>query len=221
MDVQIVYIFRWMKNGSPFYQFGELVKMGENKYIPKPPNVLQSLPNTLMLVQRKYQTMSVVMLTMGLAEAELKQLNDFVKGVSFIKAVKDITRPYGKRLDGSPLRVFIVGAARDAIREIKNALVREHFEIMGLGKQDDGTLKTIYRMNRNLDIILIELADGAMPADFITKIRELNSTMMIVTFSPAGDAVPPPSLNVKGHFAPPFNRDSIAESLQKMGDYRR
>ncbi|MEK6795361.1 MAG: hypothetical protein AABZ39_11315 [Spirochaetota bacterium] len=221
MDVQIIYIFRWMKNGSPFYQFGELVKVAENKYIPKPPNMIQSLPSALMLVQRKYQNMSVVMLTMGLTEAESKQLTDFVKGVTFIKAVKDVTRPYGKRLDGSPLRVFIIGNARDAIREIKNALVREHFEIMGLGKLDDPTLRTIYRMNRNLDMILIEVSAASMPTDFIGKIRDLNKTMMIVTFSPAGDAVPPPSLNVKGHFAPPFNKDSIADSLQKMGDYRR
>lgn len=213
MDGRVVYLFRWTKNDKPEYQSGEIVMLGEKRYMPRAPDSFQSLANALQMISRKYQTTSVMLLTMGLTEPDSAQLNAFMKTVTFISAVRDITRPTGKRKDGSPSRVFLIGTTMDVLKEIKNTLIREHFEIVGMARAEAEALRSIYRMSRNLDLVVIECsANRSLQEEAITSIRNMNTAIRILSFGAAG--VPP--LTGHGHITAPYSRDSVVAVLKKM-----
>ncbi|MEK6794349.1 MAG: hypothetical protein AABZ39_06210 [Spirochaetota bacterium] len=213
MDGRVVYLFRWTKNDKPEYQSGEIVMLGEKRYMPRAPDSFQSLANALQMISRKYQSTSVMLLTMGLTEPDTAQLNAFLKNSTFISNVRDITRPTGKRKDGSPSRVFLIGTTMDVLKEIKNTLIREHFEIVGMAKAEAEALRTIYRMNRNLDLILIECsANRVLQEETITSIRGINAAIRVLSFGAPGAA----PLSGHGHITAPYTRDTVVAVLKKL-----
>ncbi|MBI4975859.1 MAG: hypothetical protein HZC28_00160 [Spirochaetes bacterium] len=213
MDGRIVYLFRWMKADKPFYQSGEIVMIGEKRFMPRPPDSFQSLSTALQLIGRKYQHVTIILLTMGFAGQELAQLDAFVKKSTFIRGMRDISRPIGKNKDGGPRRVFLIGSSMDTLKVLKDTLIREHFEIVGLARSEPDALRTIYRMSRNIDLVLIEKTnDRSLQEETIKSVRSMSGGIKVLSFGTITDA----PLSTNGHLDPPYTREIVVEILKKV-----
>ncbi len=218
---KIVYIIKWIKNEKPFYQMGEFVPTGFNKYIPAPPEVFFHLNIIFQAIKSKFSFQPLSLLTMGFDETEIALINKFVNSNSFIIGCKHLAKPIGRKPDGSPYRVFMVDSDFGNLKAIKKIIINEHFEIMGIAKTPEDALRFFQKNYKYIDIVIMEilLPSNDVGYEVIKQMKQLSHNLKIIIVTKSNselDVRKAIDFKINGYIIKPVEKDKLINNIKKI-----
>lgn len=217
---KIIYLIRWIKNEKPIYQLGEIVPVGNNRYMPAPPEIFSNFNITLQAIKNKFSLYEVSLLTMGFEKIAEKLIDDFVSKNLFIVTCKHLSRPIGKKSDGTPYRVFMVDSDFNSLKNIRKIIVKEHFEIMGVARNADDALKFFEKYYRYIDILIIEIILGSDDGyEVITQMRKLKNDLKVIIVTKSSsqlDVQKAIDLKINGYIIKPVEKEKLINNIKKI-----
>ncbi|MBU1078526.1 MAG: response regulator [Spirochaetes bacterium] len=221
VDKKIIYLIKWMKNEKPFYQLGEMVPTGmQNKYIPAPPELFYSLNSVFRYMKNNLIASAVVMFTMGMDQNEIETIDLFIDGNYFIKDCKHLSKPLGKKPDGSPYKVYMVDSDFENLKSIKKIIISEHFEIMGVARDAEKAMAFFEKNYRHIDIVIMEIIlPSSNGYDVIEKMLRIKSDLKIIITTMSNDSLDVQKaieLKIHGYIVKPVGREKLVTNIKKV-----
>ncbi len=217
---KIVYLIKWIRNEKPFYQLGELVPSGNNKYIPTPPEIFYNLNIALIYIKNKMSALNVTLISMGFNEFELDEIDRFATNNKFITVTKHLAKPIGKKYDGTPYKIFMIDSDFESLKKIKQIMVSEHFEIIGIARTGKDAIRFLTDKYKYIDIITTEIIlpdeDGYT---IIEQIKNINNRLKIVIITSSNkelDVKKAIDLRINGYIIKPIIKEKIMDNLKKI-----
>ncbi|MBN1897620.1 MAG: response regulator transcription factor [Spirochaetes bacterium] len=217
---RIIYVIKWVKNEKPFFQLGEFVMTGMDKYLPARPEIFFSLNTTLQAIKNKFSSSSLMLLTMGIDKEDVALIDKFIATNSFITGHKNIAKPLGKKSDGTPYRVFMVDSDFEALKKIKRIIVKEHFEIIGIARDSDHAMDFLRKHHDHIDILITELylepTDGYK---LIQKVKDLSPRIKIIIVTKSNselDIRKAVDLKINGYIIKPIDQEKLINDIKKV-----
>lgn len=218
---KIVYIIRWVKNEKPLYQFGEMLNIGQGKkYLPAPPELFYTINSIFRYLKNNLADFNIFFLTMGFDDVDTKIINDFIKQNPFIKDCTHLSKPIGKKADGTPYKVFMVDSDFENLKSIKKIIIDQHFEIMGITRDAEKALIFFEKYYKHIDIVIIEiLLDTSVQGyEIIKKMKNLKKNLKIIIVTKSNnilDVQKAIELKISGYIIKPVVNSKLIESIKK------
>ncbi|MDD5066136.1 MAG: response regulator [bacterium] len=220
MEVKVLYLIKWIKNEKPFYQLGEIIPSGNNKYLPTPPEIFYNLNISLQFIKNKHGSNTITLLSMGFNEEELNEMDRFIKFNKFISSFKHLAKPIGKKSDGTPYKIFMIDSDFDSLKKIKQIMVSEHFEIIGIARTGKDALRFLKDNYKYIDIITTEIIlpdeDGY---NVIEQIKQISANLRIIIITSSNkelDVKRAIDLKINGYIIKPVMREKIIDNIRKI-----
>lgn len=220
MENKVLYLIKWIKNEKPFYQLGEIIPSGGNKFLPTPPEVFYTLNISLQYIKNKHGANSITLFSMGFNEEELTEMERFIRLNKFISSFKHLAKPIGKKSDGTPYKIFMIDSDFESLKKIKQIMVSEHFEIIGIARTGKDALRFLTDQWKYIDIITTEIIlpdeDGY---NVIEQIKQINSNFKIIIITSSNkelDVKRAIDLKINGYIIKPVLREKIIDNIKKI-----
>lgn len=218
---KILYLIKWVKSEKPFYQLGEMVAAGQgNRYIPAPPELYYNLNSVFRYIKNKLFSYDLIMFTMGLDNIELESMDDFIGHNSFIKDCKHLSKPIGKKEDGSPYKVFMVDSDFENLKSIKKIIIGEHFEIMGVARDSEKALQFFEKNYYHIDIVIMEIILPSQNGyDVIQQMKRLKNSLKIIIVTKSNnllDVQKAVDLKIHGYIVKPVDKQKLIANIKKV-----
>lgn len=219
-ETKLLYIIKWVKGEKPYFQFGEFINTGEGRVIPSPPANYTNLNMLFQYLQNVYSTKVNTLLTMNMGEDEKQILDRFISTHPYIAKHKHLSKPAGKKTDGSPFRVYLVDDNMQDMKAVRQILMDEHFEIVGFAKTPENADKFISSNIRHIDLIICEiyLTDGNL-FEVLRKVKLLRQDVMTLVISKSSNKVDVQkvlSLKTDGYMIKPVDRENLLKQLRRI-----
>lgn len=220
MENKVLYLIKWIKNEKPFYQLGEIIPSGNNKFLPTPPEVFYTLNISLQFIKNKHGQHAITLFSMGFNEEELSEMDRFIKFNKFITSFKHLAKPFGKKSDGTPYKIFMIDSDFEALKKIKQIMVSEHFEIIGIARTGKDALRFLKDNWKHIDMITTEIIlpdeDGY---NLIEQIKRINGNFKIIIITSSNkelDVKRAIDLKINGYVIKPVIREKIIDNIKKI-----
>ncbi len=213
-------MIKWVKGDKPYYQFSEFIQTGEGRVIPAPPTTYFNLNVLFQLLQNQYSVYINTLLTMNFDEEERNAIDKFISTHSFIIKHKHLSKPAGKKTDGSPFRVFLIDDNMQDIKQVRQILMDEHFEIVGFAKTQESADRFLETKIKHVDLVICEiyLADGST-FDIIPMLKSQKNNILVLIVSKSSNKIDVQksiSLKADGYVIKPVEKESFIRQLRKI-----
>jgi two-component system, chemotaxis family, chemotaxis protein CheY len=219
-DRKIIYIIRWMKAEKPLYHFGEFLQTSEGRFLPSPAQIFSSLNILFLLLKNKYSGYKLLLVAMGFDPEEIDQTDKFISLNPFVVSKKYMPKPAGKKLDGTPCRVFLVDESMDDMKKLKQIMLDEHFEIMSMARNPDSAIRFFKSNFSHIDVVLTEVyLKNSNMLDVIRDMKLLKNAIKIVVISATNskpDVQRLLEMKVDGYFIKPVDREKLVNQLRTI-----
>jgi two-component system, chemotaxis family, chemotaxis protein CheY len=216
-----IYIIRWAKDSDkPDYHIGEFVALGENEYIPAPPQVFWNLNALMLYMKNRYSGTKVALLVMGFSTEESELIEKFAQAHPFVFKYKFVGRPSGKKPDGTPYRIFLVDDDNTRLRELNKILLDEHFEIISMARTPDNSIAFFCSYARHIDILITEIhLNLSNMFEAIRMMKKLKPDLKVIVLAQSPNKIELQRLmdmKVDRILIKPVDRKQIIEALKQI-----
>ena len=214
-----LYILRWIKFSKPVYHFGELVIV-DGKFIPGPAIVYHSLNLLIQTIKNRHQKFKINIITMGLTKDERNVIDRFKIGNPQISGIKHIQKPLGKKSDGSLFRVFLVDNDFSTLKDVKEIIVPQHFELVSIARTGLQAYEFYSKQYKNIDILFVGLQlNDCTGYQLIEEFKKFNRdliTIVMVYSEKDIDAIISNRLHINFHIKKPVVKSELLDKIKRM-----
>lgn len=212
------YLIKWIRSEKPYYQLGEMVYTGaNNKYIPTPRENFYSINSAFRLIKNKLSHYTIRLLTNGLDDTEIEAVNTFIKSNYFIIDFRHLSKPIGKKADGTPYRVLLVDNDIDNLKKVMKLMLKEHFDIMSMSKSGPQALTFFEKNSKHIDCVIMEIMLPATNGyNIIEKMREIKGDIKVIVMTKTNNSFNVQraiEVNVQGYLVKPIIKAHLIKSL--------
>jgi len=123
---------------------------------------------------------------MGFTKEEVGIIEQFRIGNSQIQSVRHIPRPLGKKSDGTLYRVFMVDIDLEVLKGLRQMLLPQHFEILGIGRSGSQAYDFFMTHGLAVDLVITDLyLPDCTGYQLIEEMKKINPRVLSVVMVPS------------------------------------